>query len=129
MLGILNKNSTSIRAGTSRLLNVSLNNSTTQTQKTTPGPKESKAELNILPLKSDPMVFTLETRPEADQVGHALSPTGTSMMTEATIASVLPGPYGWLVPGIRKCRKNDLFYQSICYPLRLLKNSSGGHLR
>jgi hypothetical protein len=27
------------------------------------------------------------------------------------------------------CKKNDLFYQSICYPLRLLKNSSGCHLR
>jgi hypothetical protein len=28
-----------------------------------------------------------------------------------------------------KCKKNDLFYQSICYPLRLLKNSSGRHLK
>jgi hypothetical protein len=27
------------------------------------------------------------------------------------------------------CKKNYLFYQSICYPLRLLKNSSGLHLR
>jgi hypothetical protein len=27
------------------------------------------------------------------------------------------------------CKKNDLFYQSIRYPLRLLKNSSGCHLR
>jgi hypothetical protein len=27
------------------------------------------------------------------------------------------------------CKKNDLFYQSICYPLRVLKNSSGHHVR
>jgi hypothetical protein len=27
------------------------------------------------------------------------------------------------------CKKNDFFYQSICYSLRLLKNSSGRHLR
>jgi hypothetical protein len=27
------------------------------------------------------------------------------------------------------CEKNDLFYQSICYPVRLLKNSSDHHLR
>jgi hypothetical protein len=27
------------------------------------------------------------------------------------------------------CKKNDLFYQSICYSLRLLNNSSGHHLR
>jgi hypothetical protein len=32
----------------------------------------------------------------------------------------------WFVLG---CKKNDLFYQNICYPLRLLKNSSGCHLR
>jgi hypothetical protein len=29
----------------------------------------------------------------------------------------------------QNCKKNYLFYQSICYPLRLLKNSSGHHLR
>jgi hypothetical protein len=28
-----------------------------------------------------------------------------------------------------RCKKSDVFYQSICYPLRLLKNSSGFHLR
>jgi hypothetical protein len=27
------------------------------------------------------------------------------------------------------CKKNDLFYHSICYPFRLLKNSSGCHHR
>jgi hypothetical protein len=54
MLGILNRNSTSIRAGTSRLLNVSLNKIMTQTEKTNPGPEKSKAKSfleNILTLK------------------------------------------------------------------------------
>jgi hypothetical protein len=40
----------------------------TQTQKTTPGQKEFKAKcflVNILTLKSDPIVLTLETKPEA----------------------------------------------------------------
>jgi hypothetical protein len=30
---------------------------------------------------------------------------------------------------VSSCKKNDLFYQSICYPIRLLKNSSGCHLK
>jgi hypothetical protein len=51
----------------------------TQTQKTTRGPKESKAKSfleNILTLKPDPTVLTLETKPEAGWVGHALSLIG-----------------------------------------------------
>jgi hypothetical protein len=30
---------------------------------------------------------------------------------------------------IQRCKKNDFFYQSTCYPLRLLKNLSGHHFR
>jgi hypothetical protein len=48
----------------------------TQTQETTPEPKESKAKsflVNTLTFKSDPIFLTLEIRPEADWVGKALS--------------------------------------------------------
>jgi hypothetical protein len=58
----------------------------TQTQRTTPGPKESKAKsflVNILTLKSDPIVLTLKIRPEADWVGHALSHIGLATMAKA----------------------------------------------
>jgi hypothetical protein len=75
----INRNSPSITAGTSSLLNVSLNHTMTQTQKNTPGPKESKTKsflVNTLTLKSDLIILTLETRPEVGWVGHAVSITG-----------------------------------------------------
>jgi hypothetical protein len=87
----------------------------TQTHKTTSGPKESKAKhylVNILTLESDPIVLTLETRPESSLVGRALSLTGETQVEDGlrrwsswlrpTIASMLPGPCGCLGPGIRK---------------------------
>jgi hypothetical protein len=69
----------------------------TQTQKTTPGPKESKAKsllVNILTLKSDPIALTLETRLETGQ-------TQLPWLRPA-IASMLHGPCGCLSLGIRK---------------------------
>jgi hypothetical protein len=66
----------------------------TQTQKTTPGPKESKAKsflVNILTLTSDPTVFTLETKPEAGQVGRALSPLHGHHGRGPTLLACLPG--------------------------------------
>jgi hypothetical protein len=58
----------------------------TETQKTTPGPKEYKVKsflVNILTLKSDPIILTLETRPDAGWMGYILSLTGTANMAEA----------------------------------------------
>jgi hypothetical protein len=62
----------------------------TQTQKTTPEAKKKKKKsktknflVNILTLKSDPIVLSLETRPEAGRVGQVLSLTGAATMAEA----------------------------------------------
>jgi hypothetical protein len=83
-LGILNGNFISVRARTSRLLNISLNKTMTQTQKTTPGVKESKAKsflVNILTLKSDPIVLYFRDKAFA-----------LLLTSKATIASMLPRP-------------------------------------
>jgi hypothetical protein len=66
----------------------------TKTQRTTSGPKESKGKsflINILTLKSDPIVLTLETRP-------LVRPP----WLRPAIASMFPGPCGCLSLGIRK---------------------------
>jgi hypothetical protein len=77
----------------------------TQTQETTPGPKESKTNsflVNILTLKSDPIVLTSETRPEACQVGHALLLTSMATMAEAYHWTHASWATYCLDPGIRK---------------------------
>jgi hypothetical protein len=86
---------------------MSLNKTVTQTQKTTQGPKESKGKrflVNISTLKSDFNVHTLEARPEAGLVGHVLSSHSQVWppFLRPAIASMLPGSFGCLGPGIRK---------------------------
>jgi hypothetical protein len=65
---------------------MSLNKTMTQTQKTTSETKESKAKsflAHILTLKSDPIILTLETRPDAGQVEHAFSLASMATIAEA----------------------------------------------
>jgi hypothetical protein len=80
----------------------------TQTQKTTPEAKKKKKKsktknflVNILTLKSDPIVLSLETRSEASWVALAVSLTSPPWLS-STIASMLPEPHGCLGLEIRK---------------------------